>query len=416
MYVRFCVRGAYFLLELMVCNCLVVSMICVFKTGLSVFFSLLIVTLSHGAQSGPFTYEVVGDNVKITRFTTPAQFDGHLVVPAQLEGKPVTEIGVAAVIANSALTKITLPNTLLKIGNEAFYQCNNVSSIDFGNSLEEIGELAFFISYSLKSVVFPASLKVIGERAFEDCKLRKITLPAGMTRVSRRAFWKSDGLTDVVILGGDTKFEFGVFQDCENLQNVRVATRIHPDSDKLFYNCYELRSILFESNAPAVLPELQGSHTSFASTFAIYFMEGKTGFTTPTWQNYPCVMLKPGVNPFARDWLIGHNLDPDVDMSQDVNGDGHSLLMAYALQLDPKSNLGQILTEFSLDSSNLKARLSYYALTPGVSYIVEKSSDLTTWSSVGVSHSDVASDGKRVGTASFFQDSGVFLRLSVNKN
>ena len=38
----------------------------------------------------------------------------------------------------------------------------------------------------------------------------------------------------------------------------------------------------------------------------------------------------------AAPWLVSHGLPYDTDLNQDLNGDGVTLLMAYALGLDPK--------------------------------------------------------------------------------
>ena len=41
----------------------------------------------------------------------------------------------------------------------------------------------------------------------------------------------------------------------------------------------------------------------------------------------------------AASWLLAHGLWYDTDLHQDPDGDGVSLLMAYALDLDPRLNL-----------------------------------------------------------------------------
>ncbi len=380
-----------------------------------ILFSLFASCLGYGAQFGSYTYEVIGQSVRITDYTTPVDFNGQLVIPSQIDSKPVTEIGNSAFSANFDLKTVTMPDTLLKIGDSAFYQCNNVTSFDLGTSVESIGDLAFFVSSSLKSIVLPNSLKTIGERAFDNCKLITLTLPSGLINVGKRAFLSSDHLTDVYILGENTKFEFGVFQDCANLQNVTIAAGLHPESEYLFHGCDALRSITFESDAPATLPPLNPLSESFAEGFSMYFKEGKTGFTTPTWQNYPMAMLGNGANPHAREWLIRHNLDPDMDLSKDHNGDGQSLLLAYALNVDPNSNFKQSMPTVQLDLANFAMKLSFYSKAPGVSYLVEWSDDLKTWKSAW-KYSPTDASGRRTASVTTWRDEQKFLRLSVRRH
>ena len=69
----------------------------------------------------------------------------------------------------TSLTSITLPNSLMSIGNGAFYFCTSLTSITLPNSLMSIGNGAFYFCTSLTSITLPNSLTSIGERAFMFC-------------------------------------------------------------------------------------------------------------------------------------------------------------------------------------------------------------------------------------------------------
>ena len=49
-------------------------------------------------------------------------------------------------------------------------------------------------------------------------------------------------------------------------------------------------------------------------------------------------MINEAVYP-AASWLLKINLPYDTSLQQDLDGDGVSLLLAYALNLDPRLNL-----------------------------------------------------------------------------
>lgn len=115
----------------------------------------------------------------------------------------------------------------------------------------------------------------------------------------------------------------------------------------------------------------------------------------------------------AAPWLVSHGLPYDTDLNQDLNGDGVSLLMAYALGLDPKANLTQHLPAPVLTGDSLT--LNFRAAAPGITYSVQTSTDLQTWSADGVDLSDLDPTNHR--TASVPLDAPRrFLRLAVSEN
>jgi len=86
-------------------------------------------------------------------------------------------------------------------------------------------------------------------------------------------------------------------------------------------------------------------------------------------------------------WLLAHELPATADLQTDPDGDGVSLLMAYALDLDPRQNLSGSMPRPVIVSNQM--RLSFYAARAGVAYTVESSTDLRTWSTAEVTLSDV---------------------------
>ncbi len=141
----------------------------------------------------------------------------------------------------------------------------------------------------------------------------------------------------------------------------------------------------------------------------IYFISGSTGFTFPTWRGFPS--LEIAAPPSApKTWFLGNGFPLDTDSDQDTNGDGVSLLMAYALNLNPNDHLTNQLPTVVLDSE--KMSLSYFATSDGIVYKVETSTDFVDWIPEGVILSPLDPDGRR--TASVNRSSSKrFLRLVV---
>ena len=57
---------------------------------------------------------------------------------------------------------------MVKIGNNAFYNCCNLSSVTFSKNLKSIGDFAFSGCPKLTSIIIPKNLDDIGICAFDN--------------------------------------------------------------------------------------------------------------------------------------------------------------------------------------------------------------------------------------------------------
>ena len=89
------------------------------------------------------------------------------VIP-QNEG--ITKISGCAFFRCEKITEVTIPDTVVSIGDSAFNECIALKRLKLGCSLETIGEDAFAMCVRLESVVIPASVTSIQAWAFEDCE------------------------------------------------------------------------------------------------------------------------------------------------------------------------------------------------------------------------------------------------------
>ena len=62
-----------------------------------------------------------------------------------------------------------IPNSMTYIGNDAFYDCNSLTSINIPNSVTNIGDRAFYNCVSLTKINIPNSVTNIGNEAFQHC-------------------------------------------------------------------------------------------------------------------------------------------------------------------------------------------------------------------------------------------------------
>ena len=184
------------------------------------------------------------------------------------------------------------------------------------------------------------------------------------------------------------------FEGSANLTLFTIPAGVRNIGDFAFYNCINLQTVIFKGDAPVLEKSLMGSfpnfywHTSaFDQTdpdFRIYYFSDKTGFASPLWEGYPSTEINLDTRPLAL-WLIEYGIVPDADISDDLNGDGVSLLMNYALNLYPTQNQAGNTPQLDFDNPQPGViSIWYYATQANVTYTVDTSTDLETWTTNGV--------------------------------
>ncbi|MBO4902356.1 MAG: leucine-rich repeat domain-containing protein [Lachnospiraceae bacterium] len=122
--------------------------------------------------------------------------DWQLVIPEEIDGYPVTEIGSSAFQGFGWYGDIVLPDSVKKIGDWAFsaygYWQDEPSVLTLPSDLKEIGQGAFVgCSFANEELVLPDGLKTISYRAFENAfsDLQSVIIPASVTFIGEDAFY-----------------------------------------------------------------------------------------------------------------------------------------------------------------------------------------------------------------------------------
>ena len=397
-----------------------------------------LMTNAPAEQFGLFTYEVFGNAISITDY--PDTATGAVVIPDTIDNKPVTVIDVGAFNEVVGMTSVVIPSTVTTIGSDAFALCTGLTSVTFTgpSSVTSIGSTAFYGCSALTGITIPNGVTAIEEATFEGCSsLTSLEIPAGVTAIGGRAFVECGGLVSMVIPPGVEIIEDYTFENCDSLVSVSLPEGMTSlgvfaffDCDALtiihlpasltnmgrssFKDCDQLESVFFKGNAPT-MGDTVFDDPAINSELRIYFFNGKSGFSAPLWTpvetqaGYVSVNMGPE-NPLSP-WLISNDLPVDADLESDSNGDGVNLLMAYALNLNPNLNLSGSTPQ--LVKTPTQMSLSFYGAAPGVTYIVECSTNLATWSTAGVTLSAPNSNQVRTATVNTTGPS-CFMRLKVS--
>lgn len=109
------------------------------------------------------------------------------------------------VVDNGVLTKytgdrieITIPDTVKEIAPHVFEENSNLKKVNLPDSVEKIGEDAFFCSDLEEIAISETShLSTIGDGAFARTKLATVCVPASVTSIGKQAFGGCDKLKTI---------------------------------------------------------------------------------------------------------------------------------------------------------------------------------------------------------------------------
>lgn len=183
----------------------------------------------------PYTVEVTYDDEDGESYT------GDITIPSKVKKDgityPVTSIGAEAFYA-SAITSVAIPKTVTRIGDDAFYYTDNLTSVTFNEGLVSIGANAFASATALTSIDIPSTVTTIGQGAFDGCsQLASVTFHEGLTTISADAFSSCSSLLSAILPNSVTSIEDNAFYDCSSLVDAYIGHNLSSIGYDVFAGC-----------------------------------------------------------------------------------------------------------------------------------------------------------------------------------
>lgn len=222
---------------------------------------------------GVLTYKNYGDYIEISDCDESAE---KIVIPSEINGVPVTNIGNWAFGSCDSLTSVTIPGSVTSIGAYAFIFCSSLTSVTIPGSVMSIGGNAFNRTPWLMEkqgenpfvivngilidgqtcegdVVVPDNVKSIGDYAFSECEnLTSVTIPEGVAYIGESAFSRCNNLTSVIIPKSITRIEEYTFWGCSSLTSVTIPDSITSIGDDAFSDCSSLISVTLPDSVVSI--------------------------------------------------------------------------------------------------------------------------------------------------------------------
>ena len=130
---------------------------------------------------------------------------------------------------NTGLTSVSIPNSVISIGQEAFSGCAGLTAIAIPNGVTSIGDKAFYNCVGVTSITISNSVTHIGNAAFSGCaEVASITIGSGVTIIKDSAFSGCAKLTAITIPNGITSIERHAFNECTRLSAIYAEPVVAP--------------------------------------------------------------------------------------------------------------------------------------------------------------------------------------------
>lgn len=155
-------------------------------------------------------------------------------------------IGDETFVRCAGLEKITLPDSIKRIGRMAFADCQNIKLIEMGDSVTFIGDRAFSGCTMLRKLHFPPYVRRIAEGCCYQCvTLDDLQWPDSLKEIGIAAFRECSQLIELKELpSGLKKIGNGAFYACTSLVEVRLPESVDGIAEHTFENCTALRKVV----------------------------------------------------------------------------------------------------------------------------------------------------------------------------
>jgi len=193
-----------------------------------------------------FKYKITDGHLEVSCFNQSAG-SAKAVIQPRIRYKgvvyEVTHIADKAFYC-SPIASLSIPNSIVSIGDGAFQDCLALESITLPESITEIGCLAFSGCTSLTSVNIPENISIIEHSTFSNCKhLTAVVIPDQVTYIAQSAFSGCSSLSSIQLPKFLSYIGRNAFSGCSSLTSIDVPDIVAHIGQYAFADCGELVSV-----------------------------------------------------------------------------------------------------------------------------------------------------------------------------
>lgn len=231
---------------------------------------LMIVIFSGCAKKldNKLEYEIMDDGtaeiVSYTDLTTATE----IVIPDEIDGRPVVKVRDFGLFNAESLTKITIGKNISEIGSWAFTNNQNLSEFSvnpenqFFTAVDGVlftKDMKTLVSYppgrniafdkyktalNTTSYQIPDGVATIRSKAFYKCYyVTDIKIPESVTTIEEKAFHRTSGLESIVLPQNLTFIGKDAFSYCGKLERITIPASVREIDEYAFYNCTNIKEV-----------------------------------------------------------------------------------------------------------------------------------------------------------------------------
>ena len=152
------------------------------------------------------------------------------------------------------LTTVTLPPSLIRIGDHSFEGCTKLSKNKLTDSLQYIGNNAFYNCSNLPALIkLPSSIRQINESAFFGCtQITSLIYDGTNESFSIQMGTAFNTIINFTFTGDVKKIDDYVFYNLTSLENIKLPQNLESIGKHSFENCESLIKIIIPNSVTSV--------------------------------------------------------------------------------------------------------------------------------------------------------------------
>ena len=245
-----------------------------------------------GANGDNVTWTLDSNGLLTISGTGEMESDASESTPWSKNKKSIKEVVIESGVTNirnfafkscENLTKVTIPDSVVYIGWNAFYRCTALTKVYynartascvlgaftdsgthvggfkavFGESVEQIPDNLFYGCINLTSVTIGSNVSSIGEKAFFNCTgLNSVEIPDGVASIGNYAFYGCTGLAEIRYNAKTAECSgYSAFQNAGTAADglkVIFGENVEKIPDNIFYGCTGLTGVTIGRNVTSI--------------------------------------------------------------------------------------------------------------------------------------------------------------------
>ncbi len=224
--------------------------------------AITVITQDAVSEDGVWTYSIIKDNTTGEEYASLESYTGtdtEVVIPSEVDGSIVRELGQYTFYENPSITKVTISDSITTFGNFPFFACTSLKEfeVDENNEIYTVNDGVLMGDNEQLLICYPPAkpeteytipdgVVALNPAAFATCtNLTSVTFPDTLERMGLYCFAECTSLNNVVIPESVSALSDFNFTGCTSLTDITLPDTMHTIGSGAFFSCTAMDSIDF---------------------------------------------------------------------------------------------------------------------------------------------------------------------------